>query len=63
MLAYDNFKDLFLLSPSEIEREPCELLINISHGIDWYNVLVVGKNGKLNGTIELSVLWSIIYIS
>ena len=32
----------------------------MSQGIDWYKVLVVGKNGKLNETIEVSALWSII---
>ena len=31
----------------------------ISQGIDWYKVLVVGKSGKLNETIEVSALWSI----
>ena len=29
-----------------------------SEGIDRYKVLVVGKNGKLNETIEGSALWS-----
>ena len=54
----DNFECLFLLSPSEIKQEVCILLILISQGIDWYKVLVVGKNGKLNDTIEASALWS-----
>ena len=30
----------------------------MSQGIDWYKVLVVGKNGKLNEIIEVSALWS-----
>ena len=30
----------------------------ISQGIDWYKVLVVGKSGKFNETIEVSALWS-----
>ena len=33
-------------------------MIRISQGIDWYKVLVVGKHGKLNETIEVSALWS-----
>ena len=49
----------FLLSPSEIKQEVCILLILISQGIDWYKVLMLGKNGKLNDTIEASALWSI----
>ena len=53
-----NFEGLDLLSPSEIRQEVCILLISISQGIDWYKVLVVGKNGKLNETIEVSALWS-----
>ena len=55
----DNFKCLFLLSPSEIKQEVCILLILISQRNVWYKVLVVGKNGKLNDTIEASALWSI----
>ena len=47
-----NFEDLVLLSLSEIKRELCKLMISISQGIDLYKVLVVGKNGKLNETIE-----------
>ena len=31
----------------------------MSGGINRYKVLVVGKNGKLNETIEGSALWSI----
>ena len=54
----DNFECLFLLSPSEIKQEVCILCILISQGIDWYKVLVVGKNGKLSDTIEASALWS-----
>ena len=50
---------LFLLSPSEIKQEVCILLILISQRNVWYKVLVVGKNGKLNDTIEASALWSI----
>ena len=33
-------------------------MISISQGIDWYKVPVVGKNGKLNETIEGGALWS-----
>ena len=33
-------------------------MFRIGQGIDWYKVLVVGKNGKLNETIEVSALWS-----
>ena len=58
-LILSNFEGPFLLSPSEIRQEVCILLIIISQGIDLYKVLVVGKNGKLNDTIELSALWSI----
>ena len=54
-----NFECLFLLSPLEIKQEVCILLMLISQGIDWYKVLVVGKSGKLNETIEVSALWSI----
>ena len=54
----DNFECLFLLSLSEIKQEVCILLILISQGIDWYKVLMLGKNGKLNDTIEASALWS-----
>ena len=54
-----NFEDLVLLSPSEIKRiKLCELMISISQGIDRYKVPVVGKNGKLNDTIEVNALWS-----
>ena len=53
-----NFEGPFLLSPSAIKRELCKLLILISQGNDRYKVLVVGKNGKLNETIEGSALWS-----
>ena len=54
----DNFEYLVLLSPSEIRQEVCKLMFSIGQGIDWYKVLVVGKNGKLNETIEGSALWS-----
>ena len=54
-----NFEGLVLLSPSEIKRELFNLMISISQGMDRYKVPVVGKNGKLNETIERSVLWSI----
>ena len=53
-----NFDDLFLLSPSEIKRELCKLMTNIGQGIDRYKVPVVGKNGKLYDTIEVSAWWS-----
>ena len=43
-----------------MRQEVCELLNHISQGNDRYKVLVVGKNGKLNETIEVSALWSII---
>ena len=43
---------------SEIKQEVCKLLTLISQGIDWYKVLVVGKNCKLNDTIKASALWS-----
>ena len=36
----------------------CRLLLSIGQGIELYKVLVVGKNGKLNETIEVSALWS-----
>ena len=39
-----NFEDLVLLSPSEIKRELCELMISIGQGIDRYKVPMVGKN-------------------
>ena len=55
-----NFEGLVLLCPSEIKRELCKLLILINQGIDRYKVLVVGKNGKLNDTTEVSALWSIV---
>ena len=55
----DNFECLVLLSPSEIRQEVCKLMLSIGQGIDWYKVLVVGKNGKLNETIQVSALWSI----
>ena len=55
-----NFEGLVLFSPSDIRQEVCISLITISQGIDWYKVLVVGKNGKLNDTIEASALWSIL---
>ena len=54
-----NFEDLVLFSPSEIKRELCGLMILISQGIVWYKVPVVGKDGKLNETIERSAFWSI----
>ena len=54
----DNFECLVLLSPSEIRQEVCKLMFSIGQGIDWYKVLMVGKNGKLNETIEVSALWS-----
>ena len=54
-----NFEDLVLLSPSEIRRELYKLMTCISQGIDRCKVPVVGKNGKLNETIERSALWSI----
>ena len=53
-----SFEGLVLLSPSEITWEMCGLMINISQGIDWYKVPMVGKHGKLNDTIEVSALWS-----
>ena len=53
-----NFKDLFLLSPSEIKQELCKFMTSISQEIDRYKVPVLGKNGKLNETIEVSALWS-----
>ena len=58
-LMLNNFECIFFLSPSEIKQEVCKLLILISQRILWYKVLVVGKNGKLNETIEASALWSI----
>ena len=33
-------------------------MITVSQGIDRYKLFVVGKNGKLNETIEVSALWS-----
>ena len=57
-LILSNFEGPFLLSPSELRQEVCILLTTISQGIDWYKVLVVGKNGKLNDMIEVSALWS-----
>ena len=33
-------------------------MTRMSEGIYRYKVLVVGKNGKLNELIEVSVLWS-----
>ena len=54
-----NFEGLFLRAPSEIPQELCKLVITISQGIDRYKVPVVGINGKLNETIEVSALWSI----
>ena len=54
-----NFEDLVLLSPSEIRRELYKLMTGISQGIDRCKVPVVGKNGKLNETIQRSALWSI----
>ena len=55
---FENFEDLVLLSPSEMKRELCELIISISHRIVLYKILVVGKNGKFYDTIEVSALWS-----
>ena len=58
-LSYLSLKTLYvLLSPSEITRELCKLMIPISQGIDSHKVLVVENNGKLNDTIEVSALWS-----
>ena len=57
-----NFEDLVLLSPSEIRRELYKLMTGISQGIDRCKVPVVGKNGKLNETIERSALWSIFLV-
>ena len=54
-----NFEGLVLLSMSEIKRKLCKLMISRSQGIHGYKVPVVGKNGKLNETMERSVLWSI----
>ena len=34
-------------------------MISISQGFNWYNIPVVRINGKLNETIEVSVLWTI----
>ena len=59
-LVLPNFEGLVLLSPSEIKRELCKLMSSISQGMDRYKVPVVGKNGKLNETIEWSALWSIL---
>ena len=56
-LILSNFEGCALFSPSEIRQEVCILLILISQGIDLYRVLVVGKNGKLNETIEVSALY------
>ena len=56
-----NFECLVLLPPSEMKQELCKLLILINQVIDSYKVLVVGKNGRLNDTIEVSALWSISY--
>ena len=53
-----NFEGLVLLSPSKITWELCEFIISIIQGIDWYKVPVVGINGKLYETIEVSALWS-----
>ena len=53
-----NFEGLFLLSPLDITRELCEFMISGSQGTERYKVPVVGKNGKLKETIEVSVLWS-----
>ena len=36
-------------------------MTRMSGGIDRYKVLVVGKNGKLNETIEGSALWSTVF--
>ena len=46
----------------------CGLFVGIltsllSQGIYWYKVPVVGKHGKLNETIEVSALWSIIQVT
>ena len=57
----DNFECLVLLSSSEKRQEVCKLMFSIGQGIDWYKVLVVGKNSKLNETIEVSALWSNTY--
>ena len=54
-----NFEGLVFLSLSEIRQEVCKLMFSIGQGIDWYKVLLVGKNGKLKETIEVSALWSI----
>ena len=54
-----NFEGLVLLSLSDIKQELCKFMTRMSGGIDRYKVLVVGKNGKLNKTIEGSALWSI----
>ena len=54
-----NFEGLFLLSLLEIKRELCKLITSTSQGIHRYKVPVVGKNGKLNETIEVGALWSI----
>ena len=53
-----NFEGLFLLSPSDIKQELCKLMTRIGGGIDRYKVVVVGKNGKLEETLEGSALWS-----
>ena len=44
-------KHTVVSSPSEINEELCELMI-------WYKVPMVGINGKLNETKEVSALWS-----
>ena len=49
---------IFLLSPSVINQELCEYIISATQGTNWYKVLEVGINGKLNETIEVSALWS-----
>ena len=48
-----------MLDNFEIKQEVCKLLTLVSQGIDCYKGLMVGKNGKLNDTIEASALWSI----
>ena len=56
---YRYFEDPVLLSPSQKIWKLCELMMNVKKGIDYYKVPIVGKIGKLNETIELSVLWSV----
>ena len=42
-----------------MNQELCALIINVKLGINWYKVPMVGINGKLHETIQVSALWSI----